>query len=167
MAADRVSDPQTAAEAKANNEMQRLAKQLQELKIEAAVLNKDLKLMEEKLLFPSSTRLTVFVSAGSGQFFTLEAVKLKLDSTLVATHLYSEKQYKAMLRGGIHQLYMTNVNNGYHEATVFFTGIGPDGQPFKRAETHVFEKGEGSEYLEIRMGDNEDLQEPKFQIRHW
>ena len=144
-----------------------ISKNIQGLKQDVIALNKDLRLMEEQLLFPSSTKFSVFVSMDTGQFFTLESVKLKLDGKLVATHLYSQLQRSSMARGGIQKLYITNLNEGQHTATAFFTGIGPDGRPYKRAETIEFKKGPGSGYLEIAIRDNGSVQEPEFEIKQW
>lgn len=144
-----------------------VSKNVQSLKKDVIALNKDLRLMEEQLLFPSSTKFSVFVSLDTGQFLTLESVKLKLDGKLVATHLYSDKQRAAMARGGIQKLYVTNLNEGKHTATAFFTGIGPNGRPYKRAENLEFEKGPGSGYLEIAITDDGKLQEPVFAIKQW
>ncbi len=144
-----------------------ISKNIQDLKQDVIVLNKDLRLMEEQLLFPSSTKFSVFVSLDTGQFLKLESVKLKIDGKLVTTHLYSDKQRGSMARGGIQKLYVTNLNEGKHTATAFFTGIGPNGRPYKRAENLEFEKGPGSEYLEIAIIDNGALQEPVFEMKQW
>src|SRR5690606_41300692 len=61
-------------------------------------LNKDLRVMEEALLFPTNTQFSVFVAVEGGQFFTLESVKLKIDDKMVSTHLYSAKQREALDR---------------------------------------------------------------------
>ena len=74
---------------------------------------------------------------------------------------------EAMMRGGIQKLYITNLNEGKHTATAFFTGIGPNGRPYKRAKNLVFEKGPGAEYLEIAIGDEGASQEPVFRMKQW
>jgi hypothetical protein len=74
-----------------------IAKDLQVLKSEVIDLNRELRLLEEKLLFPSSTRFSVFVSARSGQFFKLESVKLKIGGNLVASHVYPNSERQALL----------------------------------------------------------------------
>lgn len=151
----------------AREEISRVSKDIQHLKQQVIDLNKDLRLMEEKLLFPSSTKYSVFVSLSSGQFFDLESIKLKLDGKLVATHVYSEKQRAALLRGGIHKFYITNLNEGAHTATLFFTGIGPSGRAYKRASTIDFKKGPAGEYLEVAISDDSVTQEPVFGIKQW
>jgi len=148
-------------------EIQAISKDIQNLKGQVIDLNKDLRLMEEKLLYPSSTKYSVFVSMATGQFFQLEGLKFKLDGEFVATHVYSEKQRAAMARGGVHRLYVTNLSEGKHTATVFFTGIGSNERAYKRAVSLDFEKGAGSEYLEIAVSDDGATQEPVFQLKQW
>lgn len=151
----------------ASTEIKRISKHVQTLKTEVIDLNNELRLMEEQLLFPSGTKYSIFVSLSSGQFFTLESVRLVLNGKVVATHIYSENQRQAMLRGGIHRMYVTNLNEGKHSATAFFTGIGPNGREYKRASNIDFEKGPGSKYLELAVGDDAVRQEPVFAIKQW
>lgn len=148
-------------------EIQAISQDIQALKIQVVELNKDLRLMEEKLLFPSSTKYSVFLTLSAGQFFQLEGVKFKLDGKFVASHIYSEKQRQALSRGGVHRLYVTNLNEGKHTATVFFTGVGSNDRAYKRAVSLDFTKGAGSEYLEIAVSDNHGSQEPEFQLKQW
>lgn len=161
------SENDSAATQGATDNIHRVSKNIQQLKQQVIDLNKDLRLMEEKLLFPSSTKYSVFVSMSSGQFFSLESIKLKIDGKLVATHLYSEKQRQALIRGGIHKLYITNLNEGKHTATIFFTGVGPSARAYKQASTIDFEKGPAGEYLEITISDDSVAQEPVFGIKQW
>lgn len=144
-----------------------LSKEIQGLKKSVVDLNKDLQLMEEELLFPSSTQLSLFVSLDIGQYFTLESIKVKLDGKQVVTHLYSEKQRQALARGGVQRLYLTNLNLGKHSIVAFFTGIGPNGRPYKRATELEFQKEKGSQYLELAIIDDSAKQEAKFTIKQW
>jgi hypothetical protein len=144
-----------------------LSKEIQGLKKSVVDLNKDLQLMEEELLFPSSTQLSLFVSLDIGQYFTLESIKVKLNGKQVATHLYSDKQRQALARGGVQRLYITNLNLGKHTIAAFFTGIGPNGRPYKRATELEFQKKQGSQYLELAIIDDSAKQEAKFTIKQW
>ncbi len=157
----------SAAARDTDTEIKKASKNIQELKRQVIDLNKDLRLMEEKLLFPSSTKYSVFISLSSGQFFTLEGIKLKLDDKFVASNIYSEKQRQALIRGGIQKFYITNLNEGKHSATLFFTGVGPSGRDYKRASTIEFEKGPAGEYLEVAISDDSVTQEPVFSIKQW
>lgn len=161
------SDEVAKASTSALEEVQEISKGIQALKTRVIDLNKDLRLMEEKLLFPSSTKYSVFVSLATGQFFQLEGIKFKLDGKLVAAHIYSEKQRDALSRGGVHRLYVTNLNEGKHTATVFFTGLGSNERPYKRAVSLDFTKSAGSGYLEIAVSDDGTIQEPVFELKEW
>jgi hypothetical protein len=144
-----------------------ISKEIQGLKKEVISLNKDLRLMEENMLFPSNTRFTVFVTVNSGKFFELESIKVKIDGRFVATHVYSEKQRKALLNGGVQKLYMTNLSEGTHRVTVFYTGLGFNERVYKRAANLDLEKGPGSQYLELLITDDETTQEPAFTLNQW
>ncbi|MGQ9427015.1 AraC family transcriptional regulator [Gilvimarinus sp. F26214L] len=151
----------------AMEEVQAISKGIQTLKSQVVDLNKDLRLMEEKILFPSATKYSVFVSMAAGHFFDLESIKFKLDGKLVTSHVYSEKQREALVRGGVHRLYVTNLSEGQHTVTVFFTGLGSNERPYKRAVSLDFDKGPGSGYLEIAISDDPATQEPVFELKQW
>ncbi|MEH6449697.1 MAG: AraC family transcriptional regulator [Oleispira sp.] len=159
-------EKQKTAERALNN-VKVLSKEIQGLKKSVVDLNKDLQLMEEELLFPSSTQLSIFVSLDIGQFFTLESVKVKINGKQVASHLYSEKQRQALARGGVQRLYLTNLNLGKHKIVAFFTGIGPNGRPYKRASELEFQKSKGSQFLELAIVDDSAKQEAQFTIKQW
>ena len=164
---DFAAQAQQESAQQALNTVKKLSREIQNLKSSVVDLNKDLRLMEEELLFPSSTQASVFVSLDIGQFFTLESIKLKLDGKQVATHLYSDKQRHALARGGIQRLHITNLNQGLHTVSAFFTGLGPNGRPYKRGSELQFTKGKGSQYLELAIVDDMAKQEPVFTIRKW
>lgn len=145
----------------------KISSEIQALKKEVISLNKDLRLLEENMLFPSNTRFTVFVTINSGKFFKLESIKLKIDGRFVATHIYSEKQRQALLNGGVQKLYMTNLSEGKHRVTVFYTGTGFNERAYKRAANLELEKGPGSQYLELLITDDETTQEPAFKLNQW
>lgn len=152
---------------KAMGEVQRLSGDIQALKKRVIVLNKDLRVMEEALLFPTNTQFSVFVSVEGGQFFTLESIKLKIDDKMVSSHLYSAKQRDALTRGGVQKLFITNLSEGKHQVTAFFTGVGPNGRAYKRAADLVLDKGQASQYLELSVTDDSARQEPVFAVNQW
>ena len=50
--------------------------EVQTLKQQVLELNRDLFLLEEELLFPSNTQVSVFVSMDVGEFFQLDSVEM-------------------------------------------------------------------------------------------
>lgn len=147
--------------------VRKISSEIQQLKQGVIGLNKDLRLMEESVLFPSSTQFTVFVSLDVGKYFSLEGLKLKIDGKMVTSHIYSEKQRNALARGGVQKLYMTNLNEGKHTITAFFAGVGPNGRSYKRAANLDLEKGKTSQFIDLAVIDDESRKEPIFKIRQW
>ena len=138
--------------------------EVQDAKQLALELNRDLFILEEELLFPADTRLSVFLSVDVGEHFDLDAVKLSLDGELVTHYLYTLHQRQALRRGGVHRLYMRNIKAGSHELVAVFTGKGPKGRDYRRATSLVFEKTPGARNLELRIVDSEQTNQPEFQV---
>lgn len=141
--------------------------QLESLKQRVLELNRDLLILEEELLFPATTQVSVFLSMDVGKFFNLDSVKLMIDDQLVASHLYTEQQLDALFRGGVQRLYLGNLKSGAHEVSAIFVGIGPDGREYKRGARLAIEKDEDPKVLEIRINDATATMQPEFAIREW
>lgn len=144
-----------------------LSRDIQGLKQSVVALNKDLRVLEEDLLFPANTQLSVFLSLDVGEFFRLEGVKLKVDSETVTSYLYSDQEREALAKGGMHRLHLGNISPGEHTVSAFFIGAGPNGREYKRGTTHTVTKGSGPKYVELSIEDSEARQQPEFSIREW
>ncbi len=153
--------PSVAAEQKALNA------QVQDIKKQALELNRDLFALEEELLFPANTQVSVFVSMDVGQFFALDAVQIKLDDKIVANYLYTARQVDALQRGGVQRLYVGNVKGGNHELVAVFTGRGPQNRDYRRATTIKFDKDDQAKYIELKIVDATSNYEPEFQVKEW
>jgi hypothetical protein len=148
-------------------EPQSMDQEVQLIKQQVLELNRDLFVLEEELLYPNDTRLSVFLSVDVGEFFTLDAVRLLVDGAVVSSSLYTERQLKALQRGGVQRLYMGNLKSGKHEVVAVFTGVGPKGREYKRGTELVFEKTTGPKNLELQIVDLTATQQPEFQVREW
>jgi len=144
-----------------------LDEEIQSIKQQTLELNRDLFILEEELLFPSNTQLAVFVSLDVGQFFKLDAVKLTVDGTVVTNYLYTERQLKALQRGGVHRLYMGNIKSGEHEIVAVFTGVGPKGRDYRRGTELTIEKTSGAKNLELKIVDSTATRQPEFMVKEW
>lgn len=141
-----------------------VAKQLQQLKREVIALNRDLFVLEEDLLFPSSTQVVVYVSMDVGSYFKLDAIELKIDDKVVSEYLYTEKQADALYRGGVQRLHIGNLAQGEHEISAFFIGFGPNEREFKRAASIRFNKEDDAKVLELQITDSTSKQQPEFAV---
>ena len=144
-----------------------LTEQLQDVKKQVLELNRDLFILEEELLFPSNTQVSVFLSMDVGEFFQLDAVKLTLDEEVVTHYLYTERQVDALHRGGVQRLYMGNIKSGEHEIVAVFTGRGPKGRDFRRATTIRFDKSGTEKNIELKIIDSTAMHQPEFEIKEW
>jgi hypothetical protein len=144
-----------------------LDQEVQGLKKDVVDLNRELFVLEEELLFPANTQVAVFVSMDVGDFFALDTVTLKVDQKEVINYLYTPREVEALLKGGVHRLYLGNLKVGKHELVAFFSGKGPNDRAYKRGATLKFEKGIGAKYLELKINDRQRRQQPEFEIKDW
>ena len=140
---------------------------VQDLKKDVLDLNRDLFLLEEELLFPANSQVAFFISMDVGEYFELDSINLKIDGKEVANYLYTDREVKALLRGGVHRLHMGNLKVGSHELVAVFTGEGPHVRDYRRGATLNFDKGIGAKYLELEITDRVSKQQPEFSIKEW
>jgi len=144
-----------------------LDESVQDLKKDVVDLNKELFVLEEELLFPANTQVAVFVSMDIGEFFALDSLTLKIDNKEVANYLYTPREAEALLKGGVHRVYLGNLKVGEHQLVAFFSGKGPNERDYKRGANLKFEKGVGAKYLELKITDRQRKAQPEFAIKDW
>ena len=140
------------------------AAETQTVEQQLAGLERDLAILEEDLLYPSSSRVAVYLSMDVGELFGLDEVELKLNGTTVAHHLYTERQTDALHRGGVQRLFVGNARQGSNELTAFFLGRSQDGRELRRATTKTFTKAFEPLFVELHIADSETLQRPEFSV---
>lgn len=149
------------------NEFRALDEKAQSLKEEVLLLNRDLFLLEEELLFPATTQVAVFLSMDVGELFQLDSVQLKINNKVVTNYLYTEREIDALFRGGVQRLYSGNLRTGKHEIVAVFTGRGPKGRDYRRATTLAVEKTTNPKYIELKIIDDTQKQQPGFSVEQW
>ena len=70
----------------------------------------------------------------------LDAVRLQIDGQLVAHHIYSSKELKALRKGGVQRIYVGNVATGDHKLEVLVDGKLEGGEDFGRTGHFTFRK---------------------------
>lgn len=169
MPAAAAGDAATPAEAPAAApaDTRGLDEQIQGLKKDAVDLNRELFMLEEELLFPANTQVAVFLSMDVGEFFALDSVQLRVDGREAANYLYTPKESEALLKGGVHRLYLGNLKVGDHELVALFNGKGPNERDYRRGATLKFKKAVGAKYLELKITDRQRRAQPEFEIKDW
>jgi len=155
------------AEASQPETSQGVQQDIQSLKNEVIELNRDLFILEEDLLFSANTQISVFLSLDVDELFKLDSVQLKLDDKIVSNYLYTEREIKALKRGGVQRLYIGNLTSGEHELTAFFIGKGPSDRDFKRGTTKKIEKSGYAKYIELKITGDSSKEQPDFEVKVW
>jgi hypothetical protein len=136
-----VASPLSLAEDTSREEMRSLDEQVQEIKSDTLSIAAELKMLEERLLFPSNTQVSVFIALEPGEKFRLDSVQLGINDGLAAHHIYSFKELEALQDGGVQRLFMGNLPTGAHRLDVSVIGKLPNGKDYSREEHFAFEKG--------------------------
>src|SRR5688572_9038782 len=121
-------------------QMKGLDEQVQEVKSDVLSIAAELSQLEERLLYPSSTHVAVFVSIAPGETFRLDAVQVQIDKQPAAHYIYSFKELEALQKGGMQRIYTGNVASGQHELEVSLTGKLQSGKEYSHTERFAFSK---------------------------
>ena len=154
------------AEQVSRDEIKGLDEQVQDIKKDVLDLSTELAKLEEKLLFPSNTQVSLFISMSKGDDFRLDSVQLKLDDKVVAQHLYTFRELEALQMGGVQRLYTGNITTGEHDLVVSYTGKAPAGGEYRRSGTYRVTKDVGPKFVEIKIAGPEST-EQDIQFRDW
>jgi len=140
-----------AADAEA---MRSLDEQVQEIKSDVLAIAAELDVLEEQLLFPSNTQVSVFVSIEAAEKMRLDSLELTIDGAPAAHYIYSFKELEALREGGVQRLYTGNVSRGAHAVQVAVKGQAPDGEFFNRTQDFEFNKGIEPQMLGLKLSGN-------------
>ena len=102
-----------------------------------------------------------------GEFFALDSVQIKIDGKESGNYLYTQREADALLKGGVHRVYLGNLKVGDHELVAIFTGKGPNEREYRRGATLRFGKAVGAKYLELKITDRQRRGQPEFEIKDW
>ena len=128
-----------------------LDEQVQDIKSEVLSIAADLNLLEERLIYPSGTQISIFVSLEKNETFRLDSLEIMLEGTPVAHHIYTFKELEALQKGGVQRIYTGNIRSGEHDLQVSMTGKSTGGSDLEETGSYVVNKGVGPRIVEIRL----------------
>lgn len=131
-----------------------LDEQVQDIKKDVLAISAELQLLEEKLLYPSTSQVSLFVSIAKEGNYSPDAVQIKIDGKKVAYHIYSFKEVDALRRGGVQRIYTGNIQGGKHQLDVSVIGK-KGGNKTKRKISYTINKGVGPKLVEIDLGSGD------------
>ncbi len=116
---------------------------------EAVDLISRLQRLEQQLLYPAYTHVSVFLSVVDNSQSGPHSVSLEIDGNRVTDHIYTQKETSALNAGGIQRLYTGNVLTGKHRLRVSLKQAQEDGSVRTHELEYEFTKDENTENIEI------------------
>lgn len=124
---------------------------LDQLKGDVAEISQQLFELEESILHPADTRVSIFLSVSRGDDIILDSIELKIDGQPVASHLYTDQEYEALKQGGLQRLYVGNVPLGGHELTATLTARSANNRYIRRENQLRFSKRAGESRVRLQL----------------
>ena len=146
-----VTGTASAAEEVSREQIKGLDEQIQEIKSDVLGISAELSRLEEKLLYPSNTQVSLFVSLAPTAKFRLDAVEIQIDGKPAARHLYSYKEFEALQKGGVQRIYTGNIRKGEHDLQVNVLGKSKSGSEYRRTASFKLVKDVGPKLVGITL----------------
>ncbi len=113
---------------------------LEELEAEFVELNRDLDVLEHKLLYPPSAEVVVFVSVAAVEALDLESLDLSINGKRVAQHVYNTGELVALERGGVQRLFVGNIPPGTNRLNAEFNAVDATQKAYRKRVEIEFQK---------------------------
>lgn len=139
-----------------NDDIRSLDDHVQDAKSAALSIAAELNRLEERLLYPSGTQVSIYLSVVRQADLLPSAVEIQINGESATNHIYDAKELEALQKGGIQKLYVGNITEGSHELRVTVAGKLADGEDFTAMGQHEFTKGVESKALMISLTQPED-----------
>jgi hypothetical protein len=141
----------SVAEEVSREQIKGIDEQVQDIKKDVLGISSELTQLEEKLLYPSNTQVSLFVSLAQNEKFRLDAVDIKIDGKETTHYLYTFKELEALQKGGVQRIYTGNVRSGEHTLDVTLIGKTAGNSEYRQSASYKFTKDVGPRLVEIRL----------------
>lgn len=139
------------AEEVSREQIKGIDEQVQDIKKDVLGISSELVQLEEKLLYPSSTQVSLFVAIAKDDKFSLDAVDISMDGQETTHHIYTFKELEALQQGGVQRIYTGNVRTGEHTLEVTLIGKTAGNDDYRQSASYRFSKDEGPRLVEITV----------------
>lgn len=135
-----------------------LDEQVQDIKTDVLAISTELLQLEEKLLYPSNTHVSLFLSTAEQKKVRLDSVDISIDGQPVTHHVYTHKELAALQSGGVQRIYTGNIGSGEHELEVVLSGRTSSDEVYRNTARHQFTKEVGPSLVDIKLfGSNNSV----------
>lgn len=146
--------PASSSDARGKADVQSLDQQVQDIKSDVLAIAAELRTLEEQLLHPSSTQVSVFVEVGADQDVMVDATRVWIDGEPVAQHVYTHRELEALRNGGVQRIYTGNLREGTHTLRVEVEGRRTTTGRFATSEEFAVEKAVGPKKVGVTLSDS-------------
>ena len=128
-----------------------LDEQVQDIKSDVLDISSKLIEFEDKFIYPSDTRIAIFLAVAQGDKFRFDAVKIRIDGKEAANHIYTPGELDALQRGGVKRIYTGNIQSGEHALEVAISGKSASNNDYQLNANYKFTKDAGTKLIEISL----------------
>jgi len=148
----------TAADKVSRDKIKGLDEQVQDIKTDVLAISSELLQLEEKLIYPSNTQVSVFVSVSPGKNIRMDYMDVAINGEGVMHHVYTHKELEALQSGGVQRLYTGNVRSGEHTLEVTLVGKTAGNDEYRESASYTFTKEKGPSLVEVTLfGANNNI----------
>lgn len=144
-----------------------LDQEIAEIRSEVASLSQTLFELEEAILHPADTQVSVFLNLKTREGLELNSVELYMDDSPVSSHLYTERERESLRQGGVQRLYIGNLPHGDHELKAILTARSANDRFIRREVFHDFRKRPGESRIQITLDAAAPNYEPDISFQEW
>lgn len=144
-----------------------LAADISQAKQSVLELNQALHQLEQELLNPATTRIALYLSLRSGQYFEPLSIEIRSDKLTPVQHIYTARELQALRQGAVQPLAMLDAGPGQHNLQVVLRGLDPQGQPQQLELQQSVEKMAGPLLLEFSVQDLPEQRRADLQLQRW
>lgn len=144
-----------------------LDREINRLNADVAALEESLIGLEQNILHPASTRMSVFLTLAREDAMELDSIEIYINDQPVASHLYNASEQGSLEQGSIQELYVGNLTNGEHTLRAVLTAQSSRNHYVRREASHRFRKAPGEYRLQLVLDASPPDFEPKVTFREW
>lgn len=144
-----------------------LDQRISALKADVAALSQELFELEETLLYPADTQLSVFLSMTNADALTLDSIELHIDGKPVTAYFYSSREQQSLQAGSLQRLYVGNVPLGSHQLRIKLTAQSENDRYVRREAEFGFNKRAGESRLQLVLEARAPDHEPDISLKTW
>jgi hypothetical protein len=160
-----------AAEQPLEDRQLELDQSIQGLKDEVVEFTREAQAVEDDVLFPPETRVSVYLGVKVSGLL-LQEVSVAIDDGAPQARSYEDRDARALLSDlNLQRLLRTNVAPGAHRIRLSFRGhladAKPDAEPLTDSFEAIFDKTASPAELEFVISRTSRLAKPRLSLRQW